>query len=381
MNRRSFLGAAANSTLWAQRAWARDQVPDAAFPGMIVREREPVNLEFPFSSLSSWLIPNERFYVRNHFAAPQIDAGAWRLRVEGAVARPLDLTLADLRRMPSVTKPLTLECAGNGRVYLSPKVRGVAWQLGAVGNAEWTGVPLADLLERAGAKSTAVEIVLEGADRGSVNDDPKSPGPIAFARSLPIAKAKRSEVVLAYEMNGRPLPHDHGAPLRAVVGGWYGMASVKWLTRIVAVERPFDGYWQTFDYSVFRRESGLPVMTPITEMQVKASIARPAVGDVVPRNSVQRIVGAAWAGETGVKSVDVSTDGGKTWAAAKLIDREAPMAWRLWEFAWSTPTNGGRTNLMARATDTRGQTQPMERDGDRRTYVINHVVPVEVEVH
>src|SRR5204863_4546008 len=141
--------------------------------------------------------------VRYHLAAPKIDPNTWRLRVEGAVNRSLELSLADLRQMPSVTKPLTFECAGNGRVYLSPKVRGVAWQLGAVGNAEWTGISLSDLLNRAGMKSSALEIVLEGADRGTVNDDPKSPGPIAFARSLPVAKAKSPEVVLAFQMNGQ----------------------------------------------------------------------------------------------------------------------------------------------------------------------------------
>jgi DMSO/TMAO reductase YedYZ molybdopterin-dependent catalytic subunit len=379
MNRREFLGAAA-LTAPGVRLLSRESPPEAAFPGMIIREREPLNLEYPFSSLSTWTLPNERFYVRNHFAAPKIEPATWRLRVEGAVSRPLELSLADLRQMPTVTKPLTLECAGNGRVYLSPKVRGVAWQLGAVGNAEWTGISLADILNRAGLKSSAVEIVLEGADRGTVNDDPKSPGPIAFARSLPIAKAKSPEVVLAHQMNGQPLPHDHGAPLRAVVGGWYGMASVKWLIRIVAVERPFEGFWQTFDYSLFRRENGLPVMAPITEMQVKAQIARPAVGDIVAANSSHRIFGAAWAGEANVSRVEISTDGGLSWAAAKLFDREAPMAWRFWEYDWKCPAQPGRAILMARATDSRGRTQPMERDGDRRTYVVNHVVPVVVDV-
>jgi DMSO/TMAO reductase YedYZ molybdopterin-dependent catalytic subunit len=379
MNRREFLGTAA-LTAPGVRLLARESPPEAVFPGMIIREREPLNLEFPFSSLSTWQLPNERFYIRNHFAAPKIDPNSWRLRVEGAVSRPLELSLADLRQMPTVKKPLTLECAGNGRVYLTPKVRGVAWQFGAVGNAEWTGIALSDILDRAGLKLSAVEIVLEGADRGTVNDDPKSPGPIAFARSLPVAKAKSPEVVLAYQMNDQPLPHEHGAPLRAVVGGWYGMASVKWLTRVVAIEKPFGGFWQTFDYSLFRRENGLPVMAPITEMQVKAQIARPAVGDVVPVNSSHRVYGAAWTGEANVSRVDISIDGGSTWAPAKLIDREAPMAWRFWEFDWKTPDRPGRAVLMARATDSRGRTQPMERDADRRTYVVNHVVPVEVEL-
>jgi DMSO/TMAO reductase YedYZ molybdopterin-dependent catalytic subunit len=379
MNRRSFLGAAALSTLPAARTWARES-PNDSFPGMILREREPLNLEFPFSSLSSWIVPTDRFYVRRHFAAPKMELTTWRLRLSGAVDRALELSLADLKNMAMVTKPLTMECAGNGRVYLSPKVRGVAWQLGAVGNATWTGVALADVLAIVGVKSSAVEIVLEGADSGTVNDDPKSPGPIAFARSLPIAKAKKPEVLLAWAMNGQPLPAEHGAPLRAVVGGWFGMASVKWLSRIIAVEKPFDGFWQTMDYSRFVRENGLPVVTPITEMQVKSSIARPVDGANVPRNSTERIFGAAWSGEAAVTKVEVSTDGGKSWEIAKLIDKEAPMAWRLWEYQWKTPSQPGRVVLMTRATDSRGQTQPMKRDIDLRTYVVNHVLPVEVNI-
>jgi DMSO/TMAO reductase YedYZ molybdopterin-dependent catalytic subunit len=282
--------------------------------------------------------------------------------------------------MQKVTKPLTMECAGNGRVYLSPKVRGVAWQLGAVGNAEWTGVALADVLSMTGVKSSAVEIVLEGADTGTVNDDPKSPGLISFSRSLPIDKAKKPEVLLAWAMNGQPLAAEHGAPLRAVVGGWFGMASVKWLTRLIAVEKPFDGFWQTLDYSRFVRENGLPTITPLTEMQIKSSIARPVGGATIARNSTERIFGAAWGGESSVSRVDVSTDGGKSWAEAKLIDKEAPMAWRLWEYHWKTPSAPGKVALMARATDSRGRSQPMDRDIDLRTYVVNHVLPVEVAI-
>jgi DMSO/TMAO reductase YedYZ molybdopterin-dependent catalytic subunit len=377
MNRRNFLGAGL-AIAALPRLFAQDD--ESRFPGMILREREPLNLEFPFRALSQWIIPNEQFYVRNHFTAPKLDPATWRLRIEGAVEKPMDLSLDDLKRIPSVTRPLTLECAGNGRVYLTPRVRGVAWQLGAVGNAEWTGVPLAEILQRVGAKSSAVEVVLEGGDRGAINDDPKSPGPIAYSRSIPVAKAKKPEVLLAHSINGQPLPLDHGAPLRAVVGGWYGMASVKWLTRIIVVEKPFGGFWQTFDYSTFSREYGNPVMTPITEMQVKSSIARPSFGDTVRRNNTQRIFGAAWSGESSIEKVEISADGGTNWSAATLIDKEAPMTWRFWEYQWKTPATAGRAVLMCRATDRHGRTQPMQRDIDRRTYVINHVIPVNVEV-
>jgi DMSO/TMAO reductase YedYZ molybdopterin-dependent catalytic subunit len=195
--------------------------------GLIVRQKDPDNLEFPFASLRSFITPNDLFYVRNHFAAPSIDSNTWRLRIVGAVARPLELTYDQLQAIPAVTEAFTLECAGNGRAFLSPKTKGVQWEMGAVSTATWTGVPLAALLERAGVGPGAVEVILEGADRGEPASELKPPGKLSFARSLPLAKAQRPEVMLAYRMNGAALPAAHGFPLRAVVGGWYGMASVK----------------------------------------------------------------------------------------------------------------------------------------------------------
>jgi DMSO/TMAO reductase YedYZ molybdopterin-dependent catalytic subunit len=348
--------------------------------GLIVRQRQPDNLESPFEVLDAFLVPNERFYVRNHFAAPKIDARAWRLRVEGAVEKPLEIGYDELLKLPSHSQVALLECAGNGRVFLTPKARGVGWGFGAVGTAEWTGVPLAEMLERAGVRSSAVEVVLEGADSGSVEEEPKSPGAIHFARSLPLAKARKPEVLLAYRMNGKELPAAHGYPLRAVVAGWYGMASVKWLTRVVVVDRPFQGYFQTFDYTYFERRDGLPVITPITELEVKASIARPALQEVVPADQPYRVHGAAWSGEADVTQVEVSTDNGRNWSKAQLLDKPAKYAWRFWEYRWQTPSQPGPQVLMARATDSRGRTQPAQRDPDRRNYMISHVLPVEVEV-
>src|SRR5262249_8817853 len=156
------------------------------------------------------------------------------------------------------------------------RAKGLLWEGGAVGNAVWTGVPLADILQKAGIGSTAVDVVLEGADKGAVNDDPKTPGVIQFARSIPKARAMQSDVLLATHMNGVPLPQAHGYPLRAVVPGWYGVASIKWLQRVVVLDRPFDGYHQSMDYAIFQRTHGLASLTPITELQVKAQIARPA---------------------------------------------------------------------------------------------------------
>jgi DMSO/TMAO reductase YedYZ molybdopterin-dependent catalytic subunit len=364
LDRREFVRAAAGSRVMGIHA--AEVIPP---PGeMIPREAEPPNLETPPAALSSPLTPTARFYVRNHFPTPAIDAKAWRLTVEGAVERPLALSAEELRQLPRVTRRLTMECAGNGRVFLVPKVRGVNWANGAVGTADWAGVSLAAVLERVGVKQSAVEVILEGADVGTVNDDPKSPGPIAFARSLPLAKARRPEVLLADTMNGEPLTPEHGSPLRAVVGGWYGMASVKWLTRIVVTDKPFQGFWQTLDYSEFTRPDGVPTMGPITGMRVKAVIL-----------ATQPVIhGVAWAGESAVAKVDVSTDGGATWSAARLLAEPRPFDWVHWEFKWSPAP--GRYRVVARATDAAGRTQPDRRDPDRRTYQINHLVPVTVDV-
>jgi DMSO/TMAO reductase YedYZ molybdopterin-dependent catalytic subunit len=381
LSRRDVLRAAPLLALPAvARATQTPAPPGApAYPGMTIRMEEPRNLEFPFSTLSDFKVPTERFFVRAHFAVPKVDLANYKLAVEGHVENPLSLTLDELKKLPQVTKSLLLECAGNGRVFLIPQGRGLQWGLGGVGNAEWTGTPLGAILERAKVRAGAAEVVLVGADTGAIAADPQTPGPIHFDRSLPLEKAKRDEVILAHAMNGEPLPISHGAPVRAVVGGWYGMASVKWLTRIVVIDRPHVGYWQTMDYSYWERPNGLPQLRPITVNEPKASIARPALDEVVPVGKPYRVYGAAWAGENRVAKVEISADGGKTWAAATLTGEEKPYCWRFWEWSWA-PASAGAARLIARCTDDKGRTQPDKRDPDRRTYMINHLVPVEVLV-
>src|SRR5919198_2828583 len=198
--------------------------------GLIMRQKEPNNLETPLDQVDSYLTPTELFYIRSHFPAPKLELASYELRIDGAVRNPFSLSYKQLRDMPSETRVAILECAGNSRVFLVPQVAGAQWEEGAVGNAEWTGVPLVALLERAGLEEDACEIVLEGADRGLPAEKPIPPEPISYARSLPRDKAIQREVLIAYEMNGRELPLHHGYPVRAVVPGHYGMASVKWLT-------------------------------------------------------------------------------------------------------------------------------------------------------
>ena len=247
-----------------------------------------------------------------------------------------------------------VECAGNSRVFLVPQADGAQWGLGAVGNAEWTGVPLADLLERAGLTDDACEIVLEGADRGTPKEPPIPPYPISYARGLPREKAMRREVLIAYQMNGRDLPRDHGYPVRAIVPGHYGMAAVKWLTRIRAVREPFRGYWQTSDYGYWDDFEGQPVRRALGEIQVKSEIARPGVYETLAPNTPYVITGAAWSGETEVTEVAVSTDGGETWAQAEFIDPAQRHAWRRWKLDWLTPEKPGPYTLLARAKDAMG---------------------------
>lgn len=347
--------------------------------GKIVRCEEPLNLEMPFEKLDGFITPTEAFYVRTHFPIPKIDKNKWRLRVEGEVKKPFELSYDELLKLESREIPVTLECAGNNRNFLESKVKGAQWGLGAVGNAKWTGVPLSILLDRAGVNSDAGEVILEGADGGKL-EDPKSPaGELRFARSIPLTKA-REDVLLAYKINEVDLPAQHGFPLRAIVPGWYAMASIKWLKRIIVTNKPFNGYYQTLDYAYWKRRGEIADLVPLSEIAIKAEIARPAEGEIISANSKVRIHGAAWTSDNEITKVEISTDGGSAWKEAKLIGAAKRNAWRLWEFDWKTPSKPGKRKLIARATDSQGRTQPIERDPDRGTYMINHLLPITVEV-
>jgi DMSO/TMAO reductase YedYZ molybdopterin-dependent catalytic subunit len=356
-----------------------DETSEKFIGGKIVRVESPLNLEMPFSTLDSFITPTESFYVRTHFPIPAIDRDAWWLHVEGEVENPFAINYEQLLELESMTTPVTLECAGNSRNFLERNVKGVQWRLGAVGTAEWTGVPLSVLLDRAGVKPSAREVILEGTD-GGILEDPKSPpGQLHFARSIPVEKA-RADVLLAYKMNGSDLPPEHGFPVRAIVPGWYAMASIKWLQRIIVMDEPFTGYYQTIDYAYWKRRAEVAELTPLTEMQIKAEIAKPAEGETVSANSSVRVHGAAWTSDGEIAKVELSTDGGSTWNQTNLLGEPNPNAWQLWEFNWQTPAAAGKRTLIARATDSLGHTQPLQHDPDRGTYMINHLLPITVEV-
>jgi DMSO/TMAO reductase YedYZ molybdopterin-dependent catalytic subunit len=348
--------------------------------GLIIRQSEPKNLEAPFDRIDSYLTPTELFYIRSHFPTPNLGRVSYELRIDGAVRHPFTLSYEELRSMRSETRVVTLECAGNSRVFLVPPVQGVQWELGAVGNAEWTGVPLNALLERADVQDDACEIVLEGADRGTPKEEPVPPNPISYARSLPLDKALQREVLIAYKMNGRDLSRDHGYPVRAIVPGHYGMASVKWLTGIHAVPEPFHGYWQTSDYAYWASIDGRPVRRALGEMKLKSEIARSRAYETLVPNRIYTVFGAAWAGETDVTEIAVSTDGGQTWAEAEFMDPVRRHAWRRWKYGWLTPKRPGQYTLLARAKDAGGLLQPDEHDRNYGSYAINHSLPIEVFV-
>lgn len=346
--------------------------------GKIVLSEEPLVLETPLEDLQEFITTAKSFYVRNHFPIPKIDKSKWRLRVEGEVEKPFEINFDELSKFETRKIPATLECAGNSRSFLEPKVKGVQWRIGGVGNAEWSGVPLSILLDRGGIKSNAREIIFEGADRGKL-EDPKAPrGEINFARSIPKEKAR--DVLLAYKMNGEELPAEHGFPVRAIVPGWYAVASIKWLRRIIVTEKPFNGYYQTLDYSFWKRDGEQARLTALSEIQTKAVIISPGEDEIVAANSNVRVRGAAWSGSGEIKKVELSADRGSTWSEAKLLGQSIPNAWRLWEFDWKTPARSGPVSLIARATDSSGATQPHERDADRGTYMITHLLPIEVTI-
>jgi DMSO/TMAO reductase YedYZ molybdopterin-dependent catalytic subunit len=335
----------------------------------------PENSETPLETIQSWVTPNRLFFVRNHFDAPVLSPSVWRLRIEGCVEQPLELTLKEIMAMPERSVFATVECAGNGRSFLKERAPGVQWGSGAIGHAEWTGVSLRHVLERARLRPDALEIVFEGADRGAESDHPD---PMNFARSLPLAKAMDPNTLLAYRMNGELLEPSHGFPLRLFVPGWYGVASVKWLQRIEAINQPFRGYYQTVKYTVQRRNrDGLETVV-VGPMAVKSEMIRPQPGATLGLG-MNRLFGVAWAGEEAVAAVEVSTDDGRTWNPAELIGTRAPYCWTLWEYLWEVAEPGEYT-LLCRAISASGKVQPAQHNPLHGGYLIHHSRPIPVKI-
>ena len=320
---------------------------------LIVVRDDPLCAESPLELQEGIITPTSRFYVRNNFPIPRPPTG---LTVTGALASPQTLNLHALRRLPRRRLTVTLECAGNGRAFMHPAVPGEPWKLGAVSTAEWEGVPLAAVLERARPLSQAVEILFVGAD--------------GFARSLPMEQARDDHILLVDTMNDAPLTPEHGAPLRLLVPGWYGMASVKWLVRIEALRTPFRGHFQVERYVIGDQ--------PVRAIQPRAVILHPSEGARVPSRR-QSVRGLAWAGVARISSVSISDDAGASWTEARLIGTSQKYAWTEWEARWQ-PRAPGQAILMARAVDCDGRQQPLKPVWNALGYANNGVLPVRVAV-
>jgi sulfane dehydrogenase subunit SoxC len=335
------------------------------------------NHGLPLEALRYDLTPIGLHYLLIHFDIPQVDAETWRLQIGGEVRKPLSLSLDDVKQRPRASVACTLECAGNGRARLTPRPLSQPWLEEAVGNAEWTGTPLAPLLEEAGVEDAAVEVLFTGLDRGVQGEVEH-----AYERSLPVDEARRREVLLAYEVNGQPLPPQHGFPLRLIVPGWYGMTHVKWLERITVLSEPFEGYQQAKQYRTKQSEDELG--DPVTRMLPRSLLIPPGIPDFPDRQrflapGTCTLEGRAWSGYGPVTSVEVSVDGGESWAAASLDEPTGEFGWRRWTYDWND-AEPGDYELCSRATDAAGNTQPTEPTWNFGGYVNNAVHRVLVTV-
>jgi DMSO/TMAO reductase YedYZ molybdopterin-dependent catalytic subunit len=332
------------------------------------------NRGMPLEALRYDITPTGMHYLLIHFDIPEVEVSSWRLEVGGTVDRPLSLSLDEIRSRPPRTQPVTMECAGNGRARLFPRPVSNPWLYEAVGTAEWTGTPLAGVLADAGVRSEARELVFTGADHGVQGDVEQD-----YQRSLTVDDATRPEVLLAYEMNGRPLEPQHGAPLRLLVPGWYGMTSVKWLTRIEAVTEPFEGYQQAESYR-YQRDEDDPG-EPVTRIRVRALMIPPGYPDFPDRRRFAEagtvvVRGRAWSGEGAVDRVEVGIDG--DWRDAELEPPVGEFAWTEWSFRWEAEP--GEHVLACRATDEAGNTQPIDQPWNYQGMGNNLVQSVPVTV-
>jgi sulfane dehydrogenase subunit SoxC len=332
------------------------------------------NHGLPLEALRYPITPAGLHYLLIHYDIPLVDAAVFRLEVTGAVERPLSLGLSELQERPRVAMPVTFECAGNGRALLEPRPLSQPWLTEAVGTATWTGTPLAPLLDEAGVRRGALEALFTGLDNGVEGGTAQ-----AYERSLPLADIEHA--LLVYEMNGGPLPPQHGFPLRLVVPGWYGMVNVKWLTRIALLEEPFEGYQNAVAYRMYGAD-GEPG-EPLTRMLPRSLMVPPGVPDFMTRErhlepGPVSVTGRAWSGYGLIDRVEVSTDGGASFTDAELDEPLGEAAWRGWRFDWDAAR--GEHVLSSRATDSAGNSQPLTAPWNLKGYANNAVERIVVLV-
>jgi DMSO/TMAO reductase YedYZ molybdopterin-dependent catalytic subunit len=343
--------------------------------GLVVHRAHPLNCETSIRELiGGGAIPNPRFYVRNHFQIPKLNKSSWQLKVGGLVERQLSLSLRDLAKMPSLSCLVTLECAGNGRSSLNPRVDGEQWNLGATSTAEWTGVPLREVLDRAGVRANAREVIFRGADSGTLDGSSEA---IRFERSLSLDDACDSEALLAYAMNGEALPIRHGYPLRLIVPSWYAVASVKWLTEIEVTSETFMGHYQAETYFFELERGGQLVREPVSLQRVRSLITEPEPDTEVERGEVP-IRGVAWSGAAPIARVEVRINGG-SWQDARLLGDRKRHSWQGWELL-ARLEQMGSTVISVRATDLAGRIQPELPEWNRLGYGNNAIHKVRVGI-
>jgi DMSO/TMAO reductase YedYZ molybdopterin-dependent catalytic subunit len=342
---------------------------------MIVLSSRPEDLEMPLDGFKDWITPIDRFFVRCHTYTPERpNLSEWKLKVDGVVNQTLSLSMDDLKKLPRVELVSVLECAGNGRSFYQPRLPGAQWRFGSVGNGKWAGVRFKDVLEKAGLKDSAKDILFDGADEpiGKMED---------FRRTIPVKKALDPDTLLAFEMNGQLLPIEHGYPLRLIVPGWAGDSWVKWLQHIEVLDHEFEGFWMktAYRHPPEHVEPGTAVdaakMVPVTDLNVKSVIATPGAW---AKPGTVRISGTAWSNSSPVTGVEVSVDSGNTWKPAKLGKDQSRYAWRLWEMDWKAAE--GKYTLMARAKNAAGQVQPLSQEWNPSGYLWNVAQPIAVEV-
>jgi sulfite oxidase len=385
ISRREFLRTASGAGIAAfsappTLAWAWDE-PGLAVPGkegLIVRSSRFLDLETPVEYFTTWLTPAQHFFVRNHMHEPStLDPSDWKLTISGEVEKPYSLGLPALAKLETHSLVNTLECAGNGRAFENPKVPGVQWAKGAVGTGRFSGPRLHDVLARAGVKPSGKHVMFRGLD--------EVPGKVPpFIRSIPIEKAMDSDTLIATHLNGAPLPKHNGFPARALVPGWVGAASCKWLTEIKVLDKEFDGNFMNPGYRLPNQpvkpgETIKPEDThPVTALNVKSLIVSPTDGSTA-RSGLLNLQGVAWAGEAAVEKVEISVDGGASWQATRLGSDKSRYAWRRWSFKWHAPKSGEYT-IASRATDSQGRTQPASPAWNPSGYLNNAIDTVKIHV-
>lgn len=345
-------------------------------PYLITRKLKPENQETPIHFLYQKITPTEYFFIRNHFDYPKLTEQAFFLPVEGKVKRPVIFSYENIIRMPSKTLVFPLECSGNKRAYFKPEVYGEQWKDGAISQGIWKGIPLYTLLALTGLERSALEVVFEAYDYGKRED---LEGIFDYKRSLPLRKALHSDTLIAYELNGKPIPFKHGYPLRLIVPQWYGMSSVKWLKRINVIDHHFHGPFQEIDYNYYPYKDSDVGKIPVTNINVSSIIQQPLSNSIL--NTGKHIIsGIAWTGAGVIKEVEVSTDGGENWHKAKHSqDLSQPYSWSSWRYIWKV-SQKGEYKIMSRASDSFGCSQPLEAMWNRKGYGYNAVYTINIKI-